>query len=75
MVALTALDDGTRSDSRIQRASAVRALASLGADAQPAVTRLTALLEPLLILLMVGLVLVIILATLTPLLQITGALN
>jgi general secretion pathway protein F len=42
---------------------------------ETAVTRLTALLEPLLILLMVGLVLVIILATLMPLLQITGALN
>ena len=42
---------------------------------ETAVTRLTSLLEPLLILLMVGLVLVIILATLMPLLQITGALN
>jgi general secretion pathway protein F len=42
---------------------------------ETAITRLTALLEPLLILLMVGLVLVIILATLMPLLQITGALN
>ncbi len=42
---------------------------------ETSVTRLTALLEPLLILLMVGIVLVIILATLMPLLQITSALN
>ena len=39
------------------------------------VQRFTSLLEPLLILLMVGLVLVIILATLVPLLQITSSLN
>lgn len=39
------------------------------------VTRLTALLEPLLILLMVGIVLVIILATLVPLLQVTTSLG
>ncbi|MCZ6464007.1 MAG: type II secretion system inner membrane protein GspF [Proteobacteria bacterium] len=39
------------------------------------VTRLTALLEPLLILLMVGIVLVIILATLMPLLQITSSIR
>ncbi len=39
------------------------------------VTRLTALLEPFLILIMVGLVLVIILATLVPLLQITSSLG
>ncbi|MEE8580782.1 MAG: type II secretion system F family protein [Myxococcota bacterium] len=39
------------------------------------VTRLTALLEPLLILLMVGIVLVIILATLMPLLQITSSIG
>ena len=39
------------------------------------VTRLTALLEPMLILLMVGIVLVIILATLVPLLQITSSLG
>jgi len=38
------------------------------------ISRLTALLEPLLILLMVGIVLVIILATLMPLLQITNSL-
>jgi general secretion pathway protein F len=38
------------------------------------VTRVTALLEPLLILLMVGIVLVIILATLVPLLQVTSSL-
>ncbi len=40
-----------------------------------AVTRLTALLEPVLILLMVGIVLVIILATLVPLLQLTSAIR
>jgi general secretion pathway protein F len=39
------------------------------------VTRLTALLEPLLILLMVGIVLVIILATLVPLLQVTTGIH
>jgi general secretion pathway protein F len=39
------------------------------------VTRLTALLEPILILLMVGVVLVIILATLVPLLQVTSSLG
>ena len=39
------------------------------------VTRVTALLEPLLILIMVGIVLVIILATLVPLLQVTSSLN
>jgi general secretion pathway protein F len=38
-------------------------------------TRLTALLEPLLILLMVGIVVVIILATLVPLLQVTSSLK
>jgi general secretion pathway protein F len=39
------------------------------------VTRLTALLEPILILVMVGIVLVIILATLVPLLQVTSSLG
>ena len=39
------------------------------------VSRLTALLEPILILVMVGIVLVIILATLVPLLQITSSLD
>ena len=39
------------------------------------VTRLTALLEPVLILIMVGIVLVIILATLVPLLEITSSLS
>jgi general secretion pathway protein F len=38
------------------------------------VTRMTALLEPLLILLMVGIVVVIILATLVPLLQVTSSI-
>jgi len=42
---------------------------------ETAVTRMTALLEPLLILVMVGIVLVIILATLVPLLQITSSLG
>jgi general secretion pathway protein F len=39
------------------------------------VTRLTALLEPLLILLMVGIVVVIIPATLVPLLQVTSSIS
>jgi general secretion pathway protein F len=39
------------------------------------VTRLTALLEPFLILIMVGIVVVIILATLVPLLQVTSSLS
>ncbi|MCZ6783689.1 MAG: type II secretion system F family protein, partial [Proteobacteria bacterium] len=42
---------------------------------ETAVTRLTALLEPFLLLIMVGLVLVIILATLVPLLQMTSSLG
>jgi general secretion pathway protein F len=42
---------------------------------ETAMTRLTALLEPLLILLMVGMVLVIIFATLVPLLQVTSSLK
>jgi general secretion pathway protein F len=42
---------------------------------ETAMTRLTALLEPLLILLMVGMVLVIIFATLVPLLQVTSSLR
>ena len=39
------------------------------------VTRMTALLEPFLILIMVGIVVVIIMATLVPLLQVTSSLN
>ncbi len=39
------------------------------------VSRMTALLEPLLILLMVGIVVVIILATLVPLLQVTSSIS
>ena len=39
------------------------------------VTRMTALLEPLLILFMVGIVVVIILATLVPLLQVTSSIS
>jgi general secretion pathway protein F len=42
---------------------------------ETAITRLTALLEPFLILIMVGIVLVIILATLVPLLQVTSSLG
>jgi general secretion pathway protein F len=42
---------------------------------ETAVTRLTALLEPVLILIMVGIVLFIILATLVPLLQLTSAIR
>jgi general secretion pathway protein F len=42
---------------------------------ETAVTRLTALLEPMLILMMVGIVLFIILATLVPLLQLTSAIR
>ena len=42
---------------------------------ETSVTRLTALLEPLLIMFMVGIVLVIIFATLAPLLQITSSLQ
>lgn len=42
---------------------------------ETAVTRLTALLEPLLILFMVGIVLLIIFATLTPLLQVTRSIQ
>ena len=42
---------------------------------ETAVTRLTALLEPMLILVMVGIVLFIILATLVPLLQLTSAIR
>jgi type II secretory pathway component PulF len=38
-------------------------------------TRMTALLEPLLILLMVGVVVIIILATLVPLLQLTTSIQ
>jgi general secretion pathway protein F len=42
---------------------------------ETAVTRLTALLEPMLILIMVGIVLFIILSTLVPLLQLTSAIR
>ena len=42
---------------------------------ETAVTRLTALLEPVLILIMVGIVLFIILSTLVPLLQLTSAIR
>jgi type II secretory pathway component PulF len=42
---------------------------------ETAVTRLTALLEPALILIMVGIVLFIILSTLVPLLQLTSAIR
>ena len=42
---------------------------------ETSITRLTALLEPFLILIMVGIVMVIILATLVPLLQVTSSLG
>ena len=42
---------------------------------ETSVTRLTALLEPMLILIMVGIVLVIILSTLVPLLNLTSAIR
>jgi type II secretory pathway component PulF len=42
---------------------------------ETSVTRLTALLEPMLILLMVGIVMFIIAATLVPLLQITSSIG
>ena len=42
---------------------------------ETSMTRLTALLEPMLILIMVGMVLVIIFATLVPLLQVTSSLK
>jgi type II secretory pathway component PulF len=42
---------------------------------ETAITRLTALLEPMLILVMVGIVFVIILATLMPLIQLTTTMQ
>ncbi len=42
---------------------------------ETSVTRLTALLEPFLIMIMVGIVVVIILATLVPLLQVTSSIQ
>ena len=63
-----------------ERSGQLEAMLSKVADTyeeqvETTVTRLTALLEPLLILLMVGIVLVIILATLVPLLQVTTSLG
>jgi general secretion pathway protein F len=63
-----------------ERSGQLEAMLSKVADTyeeqvETTVTRLTALLEPFLILLMVGIVLVIILATLVPLLQVTTALG
>ena len=63
-----------------ERSGELEAMLSKVADTyeeqvETAVTRLTALLEPFLILIMVGIVLVIILATLVPLLQITSSLG
>ena len=46
-----------------------------GAGRNDGESRVTALLEPILILIMVGIVMVIILATLVPLLQITSSLG
>jgi general secretion pathway protein F len=63
-----------------ERSGALEAMLGKVADTydeqvETSVTRLTALLEPLLIMFMVGIVLVIIFATLAPLLQITSSLN
>jgi general secretion pathway protein F len=63
-----------------ERSGQLEAMLSKVADTyeeqvETTVTRLTALLEPFLILLMVGIVLVIILATLVPLLQVTTSLG
>jgi general secretion pathway protein F len=63
-----------------ERSGALEAMLGKVADTyeeqvETTVTRLTALLEPFLILLMVGIVLVIILATLVPLLQVTQSLG
>jgi len=63
-----------------ERSGALEAMLAKVADTydeqvETAVTRLTALLEPLLIMFMVGIVLVIIFATLAPLLQITSSLQ
>jgi general secretion pathway protein F len=63
-----------------ERSGALEAMLAKVADTydeqvETSVTRLTALLEPLLIMFMVGIVLVIIFATLAPLLQITSSLQ
>jgi general secretion pathway protein F len=63
-----------------ERSGELEAMLSKVADTydeqvENSVSRLTALLEPLLILIMVGLVLAIILATLVPLLEITSAIQ
>ncbi len=63
-----------------ERSGQLEAMLSKVADTyeeqvETTVTRLTALLEPFLILIMVGIVVVIILATLVPLLEMTSALN
>ena len=57
------------------KASELKAGDTYEEQVETTVTRLTALLEPFLILLMVGIVLVIILATLVPLLQVTQSLG
>jgi general secretion pathway protein F len=62
------------------RSGALEAMLAKVADTydeqvETAVTRLTALLEPMLILIMVGIVLFIILATLVPLLELTSAIR
>jgi general secretion pathway protein F len=63
-----------------ERSGALEAMLAKVADTydeqvETSVTRLTALLEPLLIMFMVGIVLVIIFATLAPLLQLTSSLQ
>jgi general secretion pathway protein F len=70
---LTMIDVGERSGELEQMLDKVAA--TYDQQVEATVSSLTALLEPLLILVMVGIVLVIILATLMPLLQITNSLG
>jgi general secretion pathway protein F len=70
---LTMIDVGERSGELEQMLDKVAA--TYDQQVESTVSSLTALLEPLLILVMVGIVLVIILATLMPLLQITNSLG
>ena len=53
----------------------VKTAATYDEQVETTISRLTSLLEPILILVMVGIVLVIILATLMPLMQITSSLT
>ena len=70
---VTMIDVGERSGKLEEMLEKVAA--TYDEQVESTVSSLTALLEPLLILVMVGIVLVIILATLTPLLQITNSLG